>query len=548
MSKKTERKETNVTNNSRNAGKRHPGSTRKGQIPYVGSDIRKAAMQLKDKLSSIERTENPVELYYSDEVTGKLVANFPYSIAVGIKYPYVYSDVLKKGFNEDVSPTVMSFDVINSYGTSNNAADALNICARAVDAFVRHANSGSKNYESADLMSVLLGMDQVYALMHFVRKVIRLGATYAQNNRTIPDVIIASYGIDAEELRNHHADYVANYNILVDAMNRQFAIPKNLKVFLRRNLIMGEVYVDSVSNKAQLYDFFPAGVYKWNGTLGGGSSLLWDASDPIFDRDTVKPLSAWIKFINNLVIEYMRNQDISIICGDIFKAYGDGNCMQLAKMDFNETQTFSMDETVLAQIENATIMRNNTRWSLEIGDIIQSNNLLNVDYYYVSRAPEAPIGRAMREAMMQERLLNSHVENPDWKFNLEATRLSIGFEEVPDDTSKLRLICGTEIITKSRIYTQASYSSGTATFDLIEAGTEAIARSTIVGLLWESQFDWHPIKYTFIRENGNENAAYRMPIFGDIKQYAFISNGNLKGVHDYAMLSLFAASFTNIIK
>lgn len=73
-----------------------------------------------------------------------------------------------------------------SIGRSLDNSSPVNIAARNIYSFVRHANSGHSNYDAPDLMLYLLAMDQLYSGLAFMSRAYGVMSQYSQATGIYP--------------------------------------------------------------------------------------------------------------------------------------------------------------------------------------------------------------------------------------------------------------------------------------------------------------------------------------------------------------------------
>lgn len=127
---------------------------------------------------------------------------------------------------------------------------SVEITSRALYQFVRHTNSGAKNYEAADLMIYIMAMDSIYLALHQIRRVLKLMNTYSLRNKAVPRAILRALGLKQTELSNY-ALYVGSYNMLVARAN-SFAVPKEFSLFKRRAAMGSVVFTDEIESPTQI--------------------------------------------------------------------------------------------------------------------------------------------------------------------------------------------------------------------------------------------------------------------------------------------------------
>lgn len=503
-----------------------------------------------------DKKSNPPELYYPDETIGRAVANLPYNIPTGMDFKAYQSttsgDVITD-FTGSSIPALMRIDYIPAYGSFAGATAAVNVAARALDTTVRKANSGSKNYESADLMTYFLAMDQIYTMMMHLKKVMRCVGMFNYMNRTLPIAVIEKgLLVNYDDLKTNFAQYRARFNLLVRKINQAFAVPNTFKLFVRRAILEMGIFADSTSPRGQAIVFRPAGYYEWTGIESGGSSLTFKSLPTLPEY-----MYAKLDRLSDLVDALSLEQDIAIMSGDVLKAFGKENCFTLSYLEENEYQTeLIYNEDILSQIENMTICSFASDGSSLVtpGNITQSNNLLSCSYT-VKNSLESRI------IFGQGIPLNSHKDEPDFKANMEYTRLTAyitdPFITLTSGASQINFtseyISGIYIYTVDRntsgSYVEYSLGSNVIKLDFHNSNATVNtlrnmynALSAVIAL---NAFDWHPfvrvIFQTTTAVSGWSSLTYA-PICGDFKVATILDRTVANAITDCATLGLFNIS------
>lgn len=141
---------------------------------------------------------------------------------------------------------------------------------RALYSFVRHANAGKTNYEAPDLMLYIMAMDNVYLLIHEIKRILRLAYHYNLENRNIPERIFTVLDIDTQDLLGNLANYRAQLNTRIAKAN-SLAVPANFNLFKRRAVLGSVVLTDEPNRPTQLIIPQSDGFYVYvaTGTTGG---------------------------------------------------------------------------------------------------------------------------------------------------------------------------------------------------------------------------------------------------------------------------------------
>nr|UDL14509.1 MAG: putative capsid protein [Picobirnavirus sp.] len=505
-----------------------------------GGNDRKSKPPMDDD-QQLGRSENPASLYYTDNLIGQAYSSFPYNVMTGQNLNLVpHTD----GFvGNDTIPGVFMVRYVPGYGSFSEKTDAINMAAKALFAFVRKYNAGGTNYESADLMTYYMAMDQAYTLMLHTNLWLSTAGMYALGNRTLPLDIFAALGIDYQDLESNYLNYVGRYNIMVDKINRQFAVPNTLKIFLRRDIIASKYYFDSTSIKGQLYFFAPLGIFKWNGVTAGGSALVYE-NTPLFQNPEIT-MGDWLDYVNGVIDDLVASQDLAIMSGDTAKAFGEQNTYSLKMHDPEVKATLTFDESVLNQIENIVFASQQTGATVNapvITSITQSNNTLSAQVA-INKTPNLYPSRV---------IVNSHKDAPTWEDNLENTRLSIVFKEIGNSWT---VYYGTELPFDAHIIQRSFVGGGNATINryvirninttLADGGVTTVEQSVFKTQMMVQSFDWHPFMYNYVYDATANTVEAWLPA-GDVKQVLSLSPEEIMGTHDCAKLALFDASFRAI--
>lgn len=521
---------------------RKPGNS-KGKKKYYRREFQKGKkIRGGDDMRSDNDRSNPPELYYPDENIGKAIANLPYNIPTGMKFPPYSEGVstthLKKSTNATI-PILMRIDYVAGYGSFSGAVAAINTAARAMDTVVRKANSGSKNYESSDLMTYFMAMDQIYVRMLRLRKILRLTGLFDFMNRGLPKTIVEmGCGINYSDLVKNYANYRGKFNLLVRKINMQFAVPNTFKLFVRRAIMEDGIFGDSTSARGQAYIFNLRGYYQWTGTQPGGSALKFKTLD--WDDLIPHTFLSELESVEADVDALVGVQDIATMSGDVLKAFGEDRCFSLVPLKEDDYITsFTMNEDVLSQIENATILGGTVSGNtfVTVGDIIQENNLLSCSCKVLPSNTEAIL---MANLLSGDRPINSHKDDPTFKDNFEYTRLMASLEFKNGQTSYYEVNFTSELVWDAVIITtdydnqglkpqyHIQNTIGVLTLLPTSGATINQARAIQERLVCESfisNFDWHPLIKTVIDYNqtiASWDQMQHLPIHGDFKVAASI--------------------------
>lgn len=241
---------------------------------------------------------------------------------------------------------------------------------RALYSFVRHVNSGKTNYEAPDLMMYIMAMDNVYLLIHELKRLIRLAYLYVLENRDIPERVFSVLGVDHKDLIGNLANYRAQLNIRIAKAN-SLAVPANFNLFKRRAVMGSVILTDEPNRPTQLIVPAADGYFVFSGIAQTGSTLNYRVpgttsnEDPVASHNsaggdntffkTKTSVNDYFQLLDEMLSILLSDEDINIMSGDIIKAYGD-NLYKLPFIEENEIQDIIHDENLLLQFSNSTVL------------------------------------------------------------------------------------------------------------------------------------------------------------------------------------------------
>ena len=467
--------------------------------------------------------------------SASLSFNNPTGVKIDVGMDYLGNTTKWPGGHS--APGVMALTAWLCPGISKDNSSAVNIAARNIYSFVRHANSGHANYDAPDLMLYLLAMDNIYALYNWCKRLYGVMSSYSVYNRYQPEALVTAMGANFDDYLEHIADLRFYINSLCNKINT-LAVPSVMPYFVRHSWLFSNIYTDGESEKAQAYLFKPRGFYKYVETEGQGKLNLL-----LLDVSTFDKLRA---YFNEILAAVVESEDMNIMSGDIRKAYGDSGLFTVTEVAEGYTIAPVYNEEVLSQIHNSTILGSNTSAN-NITVTIDTNTIIwNPNF----KAPSA--------GWSGNRILNMNKQNVEPADVMVATRLMnsvINEQTTPEDPAHVSFnleSCGSEVLTGATIYyygynSSNTWSLQTLNFDSVlmfqeEAGVEfAMAELALI-----EKFDWHPCIWLTAHHGTAssivmQNVDYVSFAF-DLDNYTVVDNLTLGKMHDTAILSEFGIS------
>ena len=313
-------------------------------------------------------------------VNGQLLtdsASFPYSWPVGNSTSNLVNDSnVGKPFELQQMPSVpgvLAMYLSPTVGWADNSESPVNVAARNIYSFVRHANSGHSNYDAPDLMLYLLAMDSCYSFHSFLRRLYGVMMDYTPVNRYYPRSVVHSMNVDFDDAMAHLAQlryFINQFAVKLGSM----CVPNSMSYIVRHMWMYSGIFVDSASQKAQTYLYTPHAFYKYGliNEVGGLNYTVFAAQggSGAKGRLTVKDL---IDFGNKLMVPILQSEDMNIMSGDILKAYGADGVIKIMGVSEDYQVLPMYSEEVISQFQNATpIGYYNSDNAAHVNDITQN--------------------------------------------------------------------------------------------------------------------------------------------------------------------------------
>lgn len=448
------------------------------------------------------------------------------------------------------APGVMRLGYVPAIGVSTDITSPINVAARNIYSFVRHANSGHSNYDAPDMMMYLMAMDSMYSFYFYCRRVYGLARVYNVLNYTYPKLIFHALGVDYADIVSNLSDFRAFINTIAVKLG-SLCVPTGMDIFKRHAFMCENVYTDGTSSRAQSYVFVPDKLYQYSNTGSTGTKLTATnftvtnppaaGSDPGITNMGVSDLKA---FFDALFVPVMADEDFNIMSGDILKAFGSENILRLGLIEENFTVMPIYDETVLTQVENGKYYGFITKAVITQDPSVNAGAILT-----------SYVGQTLRPANAwwfddldgnPSMLLNFHKDSvtPDEIMEATAQTVVVNSNTSGTDGSYDVVQCGADIPTFMSIFTSdgqaLTWLQDNVTM-LLNTSTSASALYELVRVLREYvQFDWAPHVYATLSATSGSNTTYTRGLpLTDLENAFTITESQLANVHETRMNSLF---------
>lgn len=399
-------------------------------------------------------------------------------------------------------------------------ADTLNVAAQRLYTFIRHENSGARNYEAPDLIMYLMAMDSLYMLDACMIRMVGVANFYQDKNRYTGAKMLVSLGLSsagADDFIRNLANYrgrVNNYSIRLS----QLRTPSEIGIYARHYWLCSHVWKDRDSKTSQFFAYVPNAVFKWDPKISAGGSALTLTSP--FKFSSGSTFNDIMDVAESLLTAMLSDEDAGVISGDIMKAYKEN---LWAPVLVDETYTvepqFSLE--VLEQWKNSSIV------NVGISGYLQSNGLVSAG---LKKSDTTSLGFASLQ-----KLISTTQDHPDPTAIMVMTRNIV----MSLDSEGTDITFGSEIINELAIFGMNDSGNAAQIADIVggyintyDAGTGPIVQL--------SAFDDHPAIY--VVSGANEAEFDVTGIVFDPDSYGTLSFNDVRNLHNTALLSMWGVS------
>nr|UDL14544.1 MAG: putative capsid protein [Hubei picobirnavirus 52] len=441
---------------------------------------------------------------------------------------------------EQSMPGILALNWFPSYFSTNEATasmqnEALNVSGKNIYSYVRHANSGSANYDWQDLMLTIIAADNVFSLLAMGIRAYGVAMQWEQKNRYTPEHLLSAMGFDANSVLKDLAGFRYRLNLLIQKSSVIW-VPTNMPIVARHFWLNSNVYMDNLSAKAQFYLYRMIGYYTFeNTTSTSGGKLKFNKMLPEMTADD------YFRLVNAAMEILITDEDAGIMFGDMLKAYGKENLYSVSTIDENFRVVPSYSQEVLLQIHNAVAAPVSMKESeLSSYDITQNidTGTLNPPHWKTREGAT----QAARNALMavgQTSMLNfKGSETPDPSMVMVATRsrntiLSVAAPE--NGVSAMEMLTGSEIITEFSIrkLEEGGLNKRDINTVVFNNNTAGLYIQAVAEL---SKFDWAPIVYV-VKISDSPLTNTLEGVYGDIDNYTILTPHEIDKMNQTAIMS-----------
>nr|AVX53325.1 putative capsid [Marmot picobirnavirus] len=512
-------------------------------------------------------TQNDPSWYNQNRQLVNDVANISFDLPLGTiqegeygAYAVSATQLLQRSTNSAASiPGIMTIQYVPGIGPSKQGiANPANMASKLIYAYVRYANSGSRNYEAPDYLLYLLAIDSLYSMIAWGQRLYGIIKNYQAENAYVGIGYEKALGVDAS-FRNNLANFRARLNVAIQQANR-FWVPAEFPLYQRHqwmNLGLWKDY-DVDRQTTQVYMFTPKLYHKYDDVNGRLIPVLFSETES-GDIRTIT-LDYYFSVLDDMFNALFDSEDIGLMSGDTLKAFGEGRIAALGDVSENFVIYPVYSEEVLTQITSATIV--DVNWeTCYIGQDVNGNVLTGVSDASKEYKIMPDTGYQLKPFYIQPSLGVSVYPMKDtaYVYKLKqadmspddvmvATRLICLFPKLGFDNKISHVTeCGTEICTKFWITHNTTDGLQNVMYNGILPETinnYGIDNSFTDKLSLYSRFDWSPritIATAAAFGSGPQDANIALGVKDDIKDVhlkAKLSTNSISTLHTVAIQSL----------
>nr|UDL14581.1 MAG: putative capsid protein [Jiangsu picobirnavirus 88] len=494
--------------------------------------------------------ENDISWYGANSAIISAVANIPYSNTLDAGIPVTTDDsntVLYMG-----TPGIMGLYYTPTVGVAQTASDAATIAARSIYSYVRHANSGSSNYDAPDLFLYLMAMDSVYAYWTYLIKIYGIARTFSFKNKYYPNALLEMHNVDPDDVHRNLQKLRAYINLYAVKMS-SFAVPTVMPIMQRHMWMNSNVFLDRPTGKAQTYVFLPKTLWKYEDVdvnfVEMGRLTGVEICNTTWTNRTVDQL---ISLGDELLAPIIESEDCGIMSGDILKAYGSAIFgFNPISEDFSLVPTYS--EEILNQIHNATIGVPPASIDQTEDGVIVSRPTERDTVGITQAVIDMPMETPTPDDTMYATRLTAMRHGKYWTYGSEVITDIAMYDRYPSNADKVSVQTYNTFIVEGvnpNVLDQVISDPAGARYRAENLGSgydwEPVTFSDWQRILELTQFNMHPTSYVVIQAQDTANNASNVAItrVGDLNNFGVVSSETMKGMHDAAVSAEFGIPFT----
>lgn len=511
----------------------------------VDNAMKSKSINLGNLMSVLSKANDPAWYNYDKQLLND-VAKISFDQPLGTPVPNNTTVNPTSATNKEYMniPGIMGLPYYATIGTNDVSLAA----AKAIYSYVRHANSGSANYESGDLMLYLIAVDSVYSMIAWGARMYSFMVHSDNFNRyTWQAIFKAATGYndsdDWEALawQSDIAQFRAGLNRCISLAN-SLNVPNIMSMYDRHAWLNSNVFKDADIRRASLYIFAPEVVYSYEATRGYLNPLRFYGNSNIMATPNL-----FITQLSNIISLLLADEDIGIMSGDILKAYGGDKLYRVQQIPEGFEIPFVYSQEVLNQIASATVAPGGIYLgSVGIGQhngfptqgVISDSNVTGV--YDITPNTAFQFGTDASAAVINAEsttaLINLGWDDPTPDDVMVCTRLTASYSTVRMTSYGTEFI-GEVVITSITTPQDMTPNSNPYPMSSFYGIYRPSRTSTdTLNYVKYSKFDWAPY-LTIFDTTGSTASVVNYGVLGDVSNFATVSQRVLNSMHYVAVMS-----------
>lgn len=488
--------------------------------PRKGKTNPKAANKLRDKEESGEKVVNDPNWYFSDTMLAEQISNFSFNQFMGVP-------VDLGGGRMDAKYTVPTIAVgylAPSAGwvpPINPQRAGINVAGFKLYTQLSARNAKTTSYAPQDVTILILALGSVLCSYSYLKRMFGISLVYNMRNRMYAKALAEAMGINFNDFIANRADYLAEFNYVLNMINR-IAFPANIPYFEKCRTLFDNVYVDSGNAMAQTIIIVPQSVWVFDEAYSEAGSGLRTTSMRI--SGITKSFREYLNVLKQQIDALVNSTTLNYIYSDVL-AYAAKNPgtqlfnIQLVPSDYAifpiQSETFNL------QWRNATVVgtANSVPHFSDAHKTVDNDVKSDADNNCILYQPEFT---ADTPWMGLDTILDFPTDHPDTASIIESTRLAVRADAVLDNG----LYYSNEIALPDFYLTRVSIIEGNGT----SASATYTKPTTYITAM--SHFRFMPRAYLF-------NSGVFSSFSGDTEFFTTVSKNYLMRVDDICYQGLF---------
>lgn len=481
-------------------------------------------------------------------------ASLPFSHAAGttarVNYRNILGDTVDTFLEGSfTSPGIMTLQLVPMPGYATDPTSPLNIASTSLYSFIRHANSGSANYDSPDLMLYCLAMGQVYSYINWLIRIYGSMFVYANMNRYLPKGLLIAQHVDFDDINQNLADFRYGINVLIHQA-ASMAVPATLTYFQRLAFLFSNIYAEGESIKSQLYMYTPVGFMQFQETAETTGGSLTYIPLPGIGGSSLLTCKQLLAYGQSLLSPILAAEDCGIMSGDILKAYGSAGVLKLSPIPEMYQIIPVTNLEVLEQFQNANFVSN-----IQTANITQDPNLNCLVTTFKVASPKHPNTTEYAINVPEDHILTTILTEPNAGDVIERTRMMLSVRDctVVGDNIIWTIDGCSEVATACHIYVMqptGAPNPGYGFVDvplpqtyIVDPNGNALSGTLNVAIIaahcYAENFKFHPVMYYYTAASSEANTLTLTGFALDLDNYTIVHKDTLDQMNLAALLSMF---------